>query len=205
MAVAAVGVFAATAGAGRPSGGPVVTAAADLPPGHRLTAADLELTVMELPAPVAGHAFDRVDPVVDRVTLGPVGRGEIVQAAAVTDSPLVEVGHEIALLLPRGNVAAARLQTGDRVDVFATTPDRTRSVVRGALLVAVGAPAGGAIGQEREVEVVVTVPSPDAVAVVVHALRTAEVTVVRSTSADAGSDELLVESGPQQAAALPGE
>jgi hypothetical protein len=49
------------------------------------------------------------------------------------------------------------------------------------------------------------VPSPDAVAVVVHALRTAEVTVVRSTSADAGSDELLVESGPQQAAALPGE
>jgi hypothetical protein len=205
MALAAVGVFAATTGAGRVPGAAVVTAAADLPPGHRITAADLDLTVMELPETVAGHTFEQVGPVVDRVTLGPIGRGAIVQAAAVTDAALVEPGHEVALLLPRGHVAATRLQAGDRVDVFATTADRTRSVVRGALLVAAGGPTGAAIGQEREVEVVVTVPSPDDVAVVVHALRTAEVTVVRSTSAAAGSGDLLVESGPQQAAAPSGE
>ena len=47
---------------------------------------------------------------------------------------------------------------------------------------------GGSLTSSREVTLVVAVPSGDAVAALVHALRTGDVTVVRSTFADASAD-----------------
>ena len=82
-----------------------------------------------------------------------------------------------------------RLKQGERVDVFATYDDRTSSVVRGAEVVQIGADDGGSLTSGREVTLVVAVPSGDAVAAVVHALRTGDVTVVRSTFADATAEE----------------
>ena len=47
----------------------------------------------------------------------------------------------------------------------------------------IGADDDGSLTSERELTIVVAVPSGDAVAALVHALRTGEVTVVRSTFA----------------------
>ena len=186
MALAAVGVFVATTGAASGPGTSYVVAATALPPGHLLTEADLDLAPVDLEGGVGAAAFSDLDELVGRVTLGPVGAGELVQSSAVSTDVAFEPGHEVALLLPRAQVAAVRLQPGDRVDLYATTDTRTKVIARNALLVGAGGPSGGAIAEEREVELVVSVPAPDVVTEVVHALRTADVTVVRSTTADAG-------------------
>ena len=107
--------------------------------------------------------------------------GRPVQAAAVTDSPATPDLHEVAVRLPRGQIAVGRLKVGERVDVFATADGRTDSVVRGATVVQLEADDDGSLTSDREVTLVVAVPSGDAVAAVVHALRTGDVTVVRST------------------------
>ena len=75
------------------------------------------------------------------------------------------------------------------------TTTRTASVVRGAEVVQIGADDDGSLTSDREIELVVAVPSGDDVAAVVHALRTGDVTVVRSTFADAAVDDPLVFDG----------
>ena len=76
--------------------------------------------------------------------------------------------------------------------MFATYDDRTSSVVRGAEVVQIGVDDDGSLTSNREVTLVVAVPSGDAVAAVVHALRTGDVTVVRSTFADPTAEDPLV-------------
>jgi hypothetical protein len=76
--------------------------------------------------------------------------------------------------------------------VFATSDDRTTSVVRGAAVVQIEADPSGSLTSSREVTLVVAVPSGDAVAAVVHALRSADVTVVRSTFTDGTREDPLV-------------
>jgi hypothetical protein len=191
MAAAAVGVYLAHLEATQEPTTRFVVAGRDLDPGAVLTPGDLALEVLELPAATAARAFRSLEDLDGHVALAPVGAGEVIWATAVTATERVEAAHEVALVLPRAHVAVARLQRGDRVDVFATTGSRTASIVRGALVVSATGGQGGAIAQEREVEVVVAVPSGEAVAALVHALRTGDVTIVRSTFAEAGTDEVL--------------
>lgn len=184
MAVAALGVFLAYTDAARGPEGSRVVASVDLRPGDVVAPDDVELVAVDLPESVADRAFTDPEQVVGRVLVGPVAQGELLQAALLSVDRPVELAHEIALVLPRAHAATARLQPGDRVDVFATVGDRTERVVGGALLVGAGGLRGGAIGEEREVEVVIAVPSQEIVTEVVHALRTADVTIVRSTLAE---------------------
>lgn len=182
MALAALGVYAAYTGAAEGPTDAVVITRRALRIGEVLEADDLRLAKATLPARGAGH-FDDVEALVGRVALGPIGAGELVQAAAVTaDRGSVE-GHEISLTLPREQVAVGRLKQGERIDVFVTVDDRTRSVVRGARVVQIDAGGDGSLTSEREVSIVAAVESGDAVAALVHALRTGAVTVVRSTHA----------------------
>jgi hypothetical protein len=185
VALAAIGVFTAYTEAARGPTASFVVAATDLPPGHVLEPSDLSTVTGDLPSEQARQAFAEPAPLVGRVLLGPVARSEILQTASVTEAVPEQAGHEIALLLPRGHVAASHLRPGDRVDLLATTSESTVPVVHDALLVGAGSTGGGAIGEEREVSVVVSVPELDDVVLVVHALRTADLTVVRSTHATA--------------------
>jgi esterase/lipase superfamily enzyme len=84
-----------------------------------------------------------------------------------------------------------RLRAGDRVDLFVTHDDRTAVVVQGAEVLQLVASEDGSLTTSREVELVVAVESGDLVTALVHALRTGEITVVRSTFAEeqpAGAD-----------------
>jgi hypothetical protein len=184
MALAALGVFVAHGAASEGPSGAFVVAGTDLRPGHRIEQADLVQLPLDLPPQVAAQAFADPSILLGRVVVGPVSAGALVQRGAVTEGPAAPPAHEVSLVLPRANVAADRLQPGDRLDLFATSPERTQRLLEGATLLAVGGIRGGAIGDEREIEVVVAVPGSEAVREIVHALRTAEVTVVRSTFAE---------------------
>ena len=194
MAVAAVGVFLAYADATEGPSEPVVIATRAIRVGEELESDDLRVVTADLPGASTG-SFDEVAALVGRVALGPIGAGEIVQAAAVTDDRARADSHEIALTLPRAQVAVGRLKQGERVDVFVTRDDRTASVVRGAQVVQIGSTGDGSLTSERELSIVVAVPTADGVAALVHALRTGDVTVVRATFADVTDTEPVAVEG----------
>lgn len=189
MALAVVGVFLAYEQAGQAPSDEIVVAARAIRVGDVLEPSDLRTVDGELPGGTA--AFEDVDALVGRVLLGPVDEGEIVQAGSVTDGPATAGVHEVAVTLPRRQIAVGRLKEGERVDVFVTYDERTVSVVRGAQVVQIGAEDSGSLTSDREISLVVAVPSGEAVAALVHALRTGDVTVVRSTFADASIDDPL--------------
>lgn len=180
VALSGLGLFVAASDDGD-DGTPVVLAAHDLRPGERLDADDLSIARGSLPPSV--ETFADVEALSGRVVLGPVGAGQVVPPAAVTpDRSQGTDTREVALSLPGAQVAVGRLGVGDRVDVFVTSEERTTSVVRGALVVHV-ADDGEGLAAGREVRIVVAVEDDASVAALVHALRTGEVTVVRSTFA----------------------
>ena len=201
MAVAVVGVFAAYEQAGRRPTDPVLVAARDLRVGEVVAADDLRTVEADLPGATAGATFTSAEALAGRVVLGPIAEGEIVQAGSVTDQPAEPDIHEVAVELPRGQIAVGRLKEGERVDVFVTSDDLTRSVVRGAEVVEIDADDGGSLTSAREVTLVVAVPTGDAVAALVHALRTGEVTVVRSTFTEASGHDPLQFTGEAGSAA----
>lgn len=191
IALSAIGVFVAYA---RASEGPtqqVVVAARPLRAGELIEADDLRVIAADLPRATRRMAFESADGLVGRIALGPIGANEIVQDGLVSDESPGRLAHEIAITLPRDQIAVGRLKQGDRVDVFVTYDERTTSVVRGAEVVQIGSGDDRSLTSERELSVVIAVPSGDEVASLVHALRTGEVTVVRSTFADPQSVDPL--------------
>lgn len=183
MALAAIGVFLAYADASRGPGDSIVITRHAIRVGEVLEATDLRVVTGELPTAADG-SFDDIATVVGRVALGPIDEGEMVQAGSVTDDRASAPAHEVALTLPREQVAVGRLKQGERVDVFVTRDDRTRSVVRGVQVVQITSAGDGSLTSDREISIVVAAPSGDAAAALVHALRTGDVTVVRSTFAE---------------------
>jgi Flp pilus assembly protein CpaB len=199
MAVAAVGVFLAYEQAGREPTAAIVVAARPIRLGEVLEASDLRTVHGELPG--GAPAFARAELLVGHVALGPIDEGEIIQPGSVTDDPSADPVHEVAITLPGRQIAVGRLKPGERVDVFVTYDERTTSVVRGAQVVQIEAEDSASLTSDREITLVVAVPSDQTVAALVHALRTGDVTVVRSTFADASSADPLVYDGGDTAAA----
>ena len=191
MAVAAMGVFVAYDRAGQRPTHPVVVAAHAIRMGAVLEPGDLQTIEADLPTAITRHTFAQVDQVHGKIALGAIGEGEIVQAGAITDDASAPGLHEVAINLPRAQVAVGRLKQGERVDVFVSNEDRTTSVVRGAAVVEIDAGGGSTLTSDREITLVVAVPSAAAVAALVHALRTGDVTVVRSTFAAVTTDDTV--------------
>jgi Flp pilus assembly protein CpaB len=203
MAVAAIGVYVAVQQASSDHAAPVVVAARPIHVGDVVEPDDVELVDLDLPADQDRATFADLEGVVGHVALGPIGEGEVVQASVVTDEE--QRGRprdEIALRLPRGQVAVGRLKEGERVDVFVTYDDRTTSVVRGVEVVRLSLDEDDSLTSDREIELVVSVTSGEAVAALVHALRTGDVTVVRSTfdSPSATGPVAYESSGPASSA-----
>jgi Flp pilus assembly protein CpaB len=183
LAVSGVVTFAAWQQASGVPDHAYVVAERSLAPGERLTADDLATVRLDLPRRVAGGAFGDVGALVDRVTLGPVGAGELVQATQVSDAASAEPLVEVSFALPRDRALDGRLRSGDRVDVFVTYDDYTAAVVDGAEVVTVGDAGGSALGPASEVTVTLALEAASRRAQLVHAVRVGEVTLVRSTQA----------------------
>ena len=121
--LAAVGVFVAYDQAGADPTDPIVVAAGAIRVGEVLEPGDLRTVDADLPASAAAGTFDAVDGLVGRVALGPIAEGEVVQAGSVSDQRATAEVHEVAVSLPRGQIAVGRLKAGERVDVFVTYDD----------------------------------------------------------------------------------
>jgi Flp pilus assembly protein CpaB len=180
LAVSGVATFAAWQGASSDTGLPYVVADRTLRPGATVTAEDLRVVRLELPATVAGQAFPSVDDVVGRSTFGPVGEGELLQAALLSDPGSTPSTVEVAFSLPRDRLLDGQLRPGDRVDVFATDERATTLVAAGSQVLALDSGADSSFTTDPEL--VVTLGLRDAADRVplIHAVRQAEVTMTRS-------------------------
>lgn len=198
VALAAIGVFLAYTDATREPGDPLVVVRDPIRVGEEIAATDLDVVTASLPSSARHAAFSSLDEVVGHIAIAPLAPGDIVQSSAITDNPRGEAANEVAITLPREQIAVGRLKEGERVDVFVSYETRTASVVRGAEVVQIGAATDRSLTSERELSIVVAVPSGDTVAALVHALRTGDVTVVRSTLAQPDGGSTLVYEPPTE-------
>jgi hypothetical protein len=194
MAVAAIGVFVAYTDATDAPTTSFVVAAGAIRSGEVIEASDLRRVEGTVPEVLRDRIIADPSALVGRAALGPITDGDLVQAGMVSDD--AGAGHEVAMVLPRSQVAVGRLKQGERVDLFVTVDDRTTSVVRGAPVVQIDAGGDGTLTTERELTLVVSVTDGDAVVALVHALRTGDVTVVRSTFSELVVDRPLEFTGP---------
>lgn len=184
IAVAVVGVFVAYSAADSGPADRLVVAARDVREGAVIEARDVRVVPADIPPSARARTFASAADVIGHIALGPIADGEIVQASGITTDRTVVGTREVAITLPRKQIAIGRLKQGERVDVYVTSDERTTSVVRGARVVQIGSDGDRSLTSEREITIVVTVPTDGAVAALVHALRTGDVTVVRSTLSD---------------------
>ncbi|MGK2947088.1 MAG: SAF domain-containing protein [Acidimicrobiales bacterium] len=188
MALAAVGVFVAYTDATDTPKSPYLVAATPIRMGEVIDERHLRIAHGAVPEEMSSPTFADPAEVTGRVALGPIGAGELLQAGLLSDD--AGTGHEVALVLPRPQVAVGRLKEGELVDVFSTADERTQSVVRAVPVVQIDAGESGSLTSERALTLVVSVPDADSVAALVHALRTGDITVVRSTFTSGDDDPL---------------
>lgn len=192
VALAALAVFAAYSSA---TAGPTtsyVVARRDVPIGTRLTADDLTALPMELPDVVARDAaFASEGPLVGATTVGPVRRGELVQAGDVVRKRSGAGELEVSFELESSRALAGTLRPGERVDVLATfgagADTYTVTVVRQARVLQTGHDQGGLAGGDTDV-ISLSVPTSDEAMALTHAVNAGKVTLVRSTGTTAGGE-----------------
>lgn len=190
VALSALGIFSAYS---RAAAGPTtsfVVARRDVAVGSRLTADDLSLVVMELPDALAnGSAFRSEGSLVGATTIGPVRKGDLVQASDVVEKKSGPEELEVSFALESSRAVAGSLRAGELVDVLATFgaggDAYTVTVVRHARVLD-ARPAGGPLaGGGTDVIRLALTSDADALAVT-HAVNVGDVTLVRATGTDTG-------------------
>jgi hypothetical protein len=149
-------------------------------PGEELAAGDVRLVPVDLPDGVAGAAFGDPADVAGRVALGPIAEGELVQAGALSDPGAGVPTAEVSFALARDRVVDGRLSSGDLVDVFVTTDAGTTAVAERLQVVTV-TDGGASLASGAELTVTLALTDPGSRGEVIQAVRSGEVTLVRST------------------------
>ncbi|HET9071228.1 MAG TPA: SAF domain-containing protein [Acidimicrobiales bacterium] len=148
VALAVVLVFAGWLATrpGRPH--PFVVAAGPLAAGTRLTARDLGVTELRLPAAVAATSYPQAAALVGRVLAVPLRPGELVSAPELTPTGGQPPLRPVTVTVPGPDLLG--LVPAERVDVFVTTSTgstaRTALLLRGAEVLRVATPSGGLLG-----------------------------------------------------------
>lgn len=184
VAVAAVGTFAVAGGAGDDDLEPYVVARDDLAVGERITADDLTLARLDVPPFLAARAFRSPADLVGVVVVGPVARGELVQAAAVVREAVK--GRHVSFPVEAARAVDGALQPGEAVDIlvtYGTGENATTAVVaRGARVVRLRRPSG-TLSDGRHVVVTLSVETDEHAAALAHASSAGTVTIVKTGSA----------------------
>lgn len=186
VALAGVGTFVGwQQAAGTPDRRYAVAARA-VRPGEALAEADVRLVPVDLPDDVAGGAFTEPADVAGRVALGPIAEGELVQAGALSDVGAGVPAAEVSFALARDRVVDGRLGPGDLVDLFVTGDEGT-SVVAERVQVVTVTDGGATLTSGAELTVTLALTDPSARGKVIQAVRSGEVTLVRSTHLGSGA------------------
>lgn len=191
VAVSLLALFAAYSGAAAGPGTSFVVARRDIPIGTRLQAGDLALRPMDLPDDIAdGAAFRGGATLVGATTVGPIRKGELVQASGVVRSRGEPAELEVSFAIERAKALAGSLRPGERVDVLATfgsgDDSYTVVVVRQARVLDARRSDEGFAGDHTDVVLVAVASAGEALALT-HALHAGDVTLVRASPEAAGA------------------
>lgn len=181
VAVATVGLFAAASRAGSPDRSYAV-ARKPLAAGTRLTADDLALEPLSLPAALRRRAFDDRERLIGTILVAPLGAGELIQASAVVTGRPANATPEMSFRVEAGAMAAT-LRPGEPIDVFATygagSEAVTAVVVRDAAITSLDRAPG--VVTDGSTTLTVSLGSDHDALALAHAVTLGRVTVVRSS------------------------
>lgn len=179
MALAAVGTFLAYAEATADDSVDVLIAARPLRIGDTLTAADVELVPVELPAEARG-LFGDPDAAIGRQMVAAVDEGEFLHASATVDPVDGDEALEIAVSIP-GNRAVSGLRAGERVDIFSTWGgDVTELIAVDARVLEFGGDSSVLLSGSDQVVVRLALADFSQVEAIVHAQAAGDITMIRS-------------------------
>ena len=193
VAVSLIAIFAGYLGATSDAQVLFAVARNDLTVGDVIAPGDIAMVPMDLPADITGsRAFTDPDALIGATVLGPIAKGELVQAAAVLRREGDGTnGPQVSVALPSSRAVGGSLVPGELVDVLATygtgVDAYTLTVVREARVVRVDE-AGGALSDGASLVVTLEVSTHDDARAISHSSSAAEVSVVRSAGARSGGD-----------------
>lgn len=183
VAAAVVGTLATVGSARQDRRIALVVARHDLAVGHRITADDLSTARLDAPSFVRARAFRSATALVGATVLGPIARGELVQASSVRPTGGSPPGHHVSFPVESARAVDGSLRDGETVDVLVTYGQgetaSTRVVARAARVVRARTP-GGVLGDDRMQVVTLALATAEDAAAVAHAATAGEVTVVRA-------------------------
>ena len=190
VAVSAVGVFFAYTGATTEDKEHFVVARQDLPIGHRLAERDLVRLPMDLPSLLQARSYRSPSRLIGAVVIGPLSRGELVQASDVLSRPDGSGDREISFPIESARAVDGRLRPGEFVDVLASYGsgnDGYTAVVVGGARVIHRSQARGSLGDGADEVITLSIPNRGDTLAVAHAGNAGSVTLVRAAAPSDGS------------------
>ena len=186
VALAAVGIFAGYTSATTDSRQLYLVARRDLPLGHRISKADLGTLPMDLPRLLQARSYREPARLVGSVVIGPVAKGELVQASDVLAGDDPPGNRQISFPIESARAVDGQLRRGEFVDVLATygtgADGYTVVVVKG-VRVAARTESEGSLSDSGDEVVTLAVPAPSDTLAVAHAVSAGVVTLVRAADA----------------------
>lgn len=181
VAVSAVGLFAAYAGANRRDSTPVALAARPIAAGDRIAPGDIRWVPMDLPAAIRRRTIHSAAGTNGRLFVGPVAEGELIQTGDLLPEGEAPGFRELTVEVEAAQLRV--LQEGDTVDVLVSTGSgdgaRTRIAASGVRVVRL--PSGGSSSTGSKPAVTLAMPTFDATYRLVAAAHAGTLTLVRST------------------------
>lgn len=190
VACAALGLFAATRTRSSVPTTSYLVARRPLTPGHLITESDLSRVPIDLPDSVDAATVRATNPAIGELVLQPIARGALITRAAIGGPGRGKAAPLVSFSVDPDRAAAGDLVVGDRVDVFATwdaaADNTTERVAHDLEVVAVSRPDADALGGIGHFTISVSVPAGASTLRLVRAIRSGELTVVRTTGTGAG-------------------
>lgn len=191
VGVALVGATAIARSSNAPATEPVVVASADIAPGDLLGPHNLSVRHLALPDEVLAATYAAPDALSGTVARSHLAEGEVLQAGSVVESTAAQRAAapalEVSLRIDADRAVEGRLEAGDRVDVLATYGNGldavTFVVLADAPVLSVSRVEGGVASARALVLTLALDERAEAIALA-HAVDNADVTVVRTTTAD---------------------
>jgi len=185
VACAALGLFAATRTHSTVPTTSYLVARRSLTPGHRITAGDLTAAPIDLPESVAATAVSSTGDAIGEVVLQPISAGALIARTSLTAARRASSAPLVSFSVEPDRAAAGDLVVGDHVDVFATwdgaADNTTERVAHDLAVVAVSRPDDNELSGAGHLTISVTVPTGASTLRLVRAIRSGELTVVRTT------------------------
>lgn len=185
VALAAAGLFLAARPTSAVPDTRFVVARHPISPGHRLTAADLRLVALDLPSQVAAGTAKQVEPLVGRLAVARIPAGALVDESYVAHGTTTKPLPLLSFAIDIDRAVGGDLVAGDQIDLLATwegDPDhRTEIVAHDLTLTAVDQPDPDALGGDARLVLSVAVPTSTDAVELTRAIRSAELTIIRTT------------------------